>query len=248
MRLKTRNFLTVFDWTRFRRNVTEVEKRKRNQIKTKNFQTVNCHVKHRLGSVSKYSENIICNLSARVLSDTEKFVLFHGLDFCLPPINVKREKIFAEFEVLMGQLFYHSSTSEECLSALKAKTNHLAYAFCITQVHLTGFAMHRICFVAVKSLRSNDEIKITKSDKGLGAVILNKFDYITKMNSILGDASKFQQIEPVETINFMACQKCTKKKSLFDQFYLRLAHCNMLWQNIWQLLLIRFYGFTQTTA
>ena len=41
----------------------------------------------------------------------------------------------------------------------------------------------------------------------------------------------------------MACQKCTKRMSFFDQFYLWLAHCNTLRQNIWQLLLIRFYSF-----
>ena len=52
-----------------------------------------------------------------------------------------------------------------------------------------------------KSLRSNDKIIITKSDKGSGVVILNKSDFITKMNLILDDASKFQQIGSVSTNN-----------------------------------------------
>ena len=34
---------------------------------------------------------------------------------------------------------------------------------------------------------------------GLGVVILNKSDYITKMKLILEDASKFQQIGPIDT-------------------------------------------------
>ena len=59
--------------------------------------------------------------------------------------------------------------------------------------------MHRECFDAIKSLRSNDKIIITKSDKGSGVVILNKSDYITKMKLILNDASKFQQIGPADT-------------------------------------------------
>ena len=112
---------------------------------------------------------------------------------------VKRKKIFAEFEVLMGQLFHHSSKSKECLSALKAKLNHLAHAFCGTQIDLTDFTMHRECFDAIKSLRSNDKIIISKPDKDSGVVILNKSDYITKMNLILNDASKFQQIGPADT-------------------------------------------------
>ena len=200
MRLKTRKFLTFFDWVRFSRYVAEVEERKRNQIKTKPFQTVNWLVKQRFGFVSN-SGNNICNLSTYVLSDTEKFVLSHGLDFCLPPTNVKREKIFAEFEVLMGQLFHHSSKSKECLSALKAKLNRLAHVFCGTQIDLIDFTMHRECFDAIKSLRSNDKIIITKPDKGSGVVILNKSDYISKMNSILNVASKFQQIGPADTNN-----------------------------------------------
>ena len=88
MRLKTRKFLTFFNWMRFSRYVAEVEERKRNQIKTKHFQTVYWLVKQRFGSVSN-SGNNICKLSTYVLSDTEKFVLSHGLDFCLPPTNVK---------------------------------------------------------------------------------------------------------------------------------------------------------------
>ena len=198
MRRKTRKFLTFFHWVRFSRYAAEVEERKRYQIKTKHFQTVNWLVKHRFGSVSN-SGNNICNLSANVLSDTEKFVLSHGSDFCLQPTSVKIEKIFAEFEVLMGQLFHHSSKSKECLSALKAKLNHLAHAFCGTQIDLTDFTMHRECFDAIKLLQSNDKIIINKPDKGSGVVILNKSDYITKMNSILNDASKFQQIGPIDT-------------------------------------------------
>ena len=37
MRLKTRKFLTFFDWVRFSRYLAEVEERKRNQITTKHF-------------------------------------------------------------------------------------------------------------------------------------------------------------------------------------------------------------------
>ena len=86
------------------------------------------------------------------------------------------------------------------LKCFKGKTiNHLAHAFCGTQIDLTEFSMHRECFDAIKSIRSNDKITITKPDIGSGVVILNKSDYITKMNLILNDASKFQQIGPANT-------------------------------------------------
>ena len=75
---------------RFCSYVAEVEEHKRNQIKTKHFQIVNWLVKQQFRSVSN-SENNICNLFSIVLSQSEKFVLARGLDFCLPPTNVKRE-------------------------------------------------------------------------------------------------------------------------------------------------------------
>ena len=56
--------------------------------------------------------------------------------------------------------------------------------------------MHRESLSAIKSLRSYSNILITKPDKGSGLVILNKTDYIKKMNSILGDETKFLTLGP----------------------------------------------------
>ena len=54
------------------------------------------------------------------------------------------------------------------------------------------------CFQAMKSLRSNKDILITKPDKGSGVVILNSTDYIAKMETILCDSNKFICLGPVE--------------------------------------------------
>ena len=62
---------------------------------------------------------------------------------------------------------------------------------------LTDFLMHRECFEAIKYLRLNSAIIIAKPHKGSKVVILNKIDYLTKMNSILNDSSKFLNIGPV---------------------------------------------------
>jgi len=60
--------------------------------------------------------------------------------------------------------------------------------------------MQKECFVAIKSLRNNNNIIITKADKSSALVILDKSDYIAKMNVNL-DNSKFCKIGPVETID-----------------------------------------------
>ena len=50
----------------------------------------------------------------------------------------------------------------------------------------------------LKSLRNNADIVITKADKNNTVVILNKTDYLTKINVIL-NSQKFQEIGPVDT-------------------------------------------------
>ena len=56
------------------------------------------------GTAASVTENSIVNLSKYDLSDTEKFVLARGLEFCLSPSKINRKEVFAEFEVLIRQL------------------------------------------------------------------------------------------------------------------------------------------------
>ena len=58
--------------------------------------------------------------------------------------------------------------------------------------------MYKEHFQATKSLRSNEQILITKPDKGSGVVILNKSNYIQKMGNILDDKTKFFNMGSVD--------------------------------------------------
>ena len=71
--------------------------------------------KKRFGGMLSDKEKHILNLSDYSLSDTENFFLSNGLDCCLPPKSVNREKVFAEFEIYTLNLpgtsqFYPSSS------------------------------------------------------------------------------------------------------------------------------------------
>ena len=82
---------------------------------------------------------------------------------------------------------------------IQARLSDLAHAFCGTPVDLEDyFNMHEEHFQAIKSLRCNQQILITKPDKGFGVVILNKSDYIKKMSSILDDKTKFLSMGSVD--------------------------------------------------
>ena len=134
-----------------------------------------------------------------MLSDTEEFVLGHGLNFCLPPKTVCKEQLFAEFESLWAQLQHHKACSIDTRNALKARLTDLAHSYSESQIEKHDFMMQSECYQAIKSLRRNEKILITRPDKGSGVVILNKNDYVTKMGNILNDASKFECLGPAAT-------------------------------------------------
>ena len=74
----------------------------------------------RFGNALSDTTKHILNLSDYDLSDTESFVLSHGLNFGLAPRYLCKEEIFAKFKSLWAQLLHHSASSVEQRTALKA--------------------------------------------------------------------------------------------------------------------------------
>ena len=58
-----------------------------------------------------------------------------------------------------------------------------------------AFNDYKLFFSILKSLSKDKNVVILKRDKGNGIVLLNKADYISKMNTIIGDTTKFQEIQ-----------------------------------------------------
>ncbi|MGL5707589.1 MAG: hypothetical protein ACRDDF_04915, partial [Aeromonas sp.] len=66
---------------------------------------------------------------------------------------------------------------------------------------------------AIKELRGNKDILITRPDKGDGIVIMNKSDYVEKLNNILSDRNKFQPLTTKDNCSTIEKQltDCLKK-------------------------------------
>ena len=143
---------------------------------------------------NKDSSRHVLNKSDYKLSDTERFALAHGFNFGIPNQNIKREDIFAEFELLYAQLSTHQAVSNEADQALRAGLSDLAHAYCGIPNDVADFHMQRDVLLAIKGLRRNAAIHICKPDKGTGVVIMNKIDYIDKMMDILKDETKFKYL------------------------------------------------------
>ena len=91
------------------------------------------------GSLIRDSSKHVLNLSDYTLSDTERFVLAHGFGLSIPNKNIKREEVFADFELLSEQLSKHYAVSIEADQTMKARLCDLAYADCWASNDLSDF-------------------------------------------------------------------------------------------------------------
>ena len=88
--------------------------------------------------------------------------------------------------------------------------------------------MHKEHFQAIKSLRCNEQIPITKPDKGSGVVILNKSDYIKKMGSVPEDKTKFLNMSGV-----LLHDNTAKNEQKLQNRLLDLANQNILARDVY---------------
>ena len=193
------SFLSFFDWIRFCKYLSILDERSKRKTSNQHLRHLASLKNKRFDNALSDTEKYILNLSQCELSDLERFVLSHGLNFGLPPKSVRKEQTFAEFESLWAQLKHHSAASKEQRDSLKARLADLPCIHCDSKIDAHDFVMKKECFSAINKLRRSDDIIITKPDKVSGVVILNKNDYIKKMDTILLDETKFECIRPTST-------------------------------------------------
>ena len=70
----------------------------------------------------------------------------------------------------------------------------MAQSFVNTTVDSQSFLWQKVHFESVKQLKMNTDIVLTRPDKGAVMIILNRADYISKIDAILGDSSKFLKL------------------------------------------------------
>ncbi len=183
------------------RHLTNVDKTNKAKKVARHDKIIQSLRTKRFGSFDPMSSSVL-NLSNYTPSSSESFVLGLGLKYSIPKRHVQREVVFSEFEYLAGQLYHHKPDSKEGLERFQARLYDVAHSFVGTPIDLSDFRMHKECFAAYKSLRDNQNIIVTKPDKGSGVVILNRCDYISKMTSILSDEAKFKHLGPAAQFDF----------------------------------------------
>ena len=157
--------------------------------------------------------NIITNLSNRQLSTDEISALKQGLDFVLPPTKFDDHTFISNIETYFVNLLGHATDKREYEE--KDDNEVTTYNLTPTQIEYAN-KLRTVCNTfrrtvtksiknqhqqirnikqTLKALSQDKTVVVTRPDKGRGIVILNKQDYIEKINSILSDTTIFEEIE-----------------------------------------------------
>ena len=172
------------------------------------------------------SECVISNFSNRVLSSDEEEALSVGLNFVLTPKKFSLVNHFLPFEKLLFTLnkteFYNKTKERE--SRFKSELKNIAHSsFSRIKNFKLNSNLPKSQIDALKNLSNDKSIVIIKPDKGNGVVVLNKCDYVEKVEGLLLDDSKFKKINKnVNKLMFSLEDKITrflrllKSKNIID--------------------------------
>ena len=151
---------------------------------------------------------VIHNFSSYVLSDDEKSLLAKGLNFSLPPKKLQFADHMTPFELLYKNL-KGCDISQYKMDLLKVDLKKIAYSSFNNYNFLKELNLSHPEYQALKKLSSNKEIVIHKSDKGNSVVIVNRTDYLNRLQEMVDDTTKFQKlnVKPGKDYNFMTKEK-----------------------------------------
>ncbi|CAF1399640.1 unnamed protein product, partial [Didymodactylos carnosus] len=176
---------------------------------------------NKLCSSTKQTPRLISsvkNLSKRTLSENEIKALENGLDYVYPSLRFDEETFISNIETCFVTVL--GRTTDKCDYDEKDSDEDVIYNMSPTQLKFAN-KMRNICdsfrynakrvlskfhsniasiMKTLKNLAKDKSIVITKPDKGRGIVIMDRNEYLTKMNSILSDVRTFKEIKQDPTI------------------------------------------------
>ena len=223
--VKIEKELSFLDWLRFCKFINKTTARQveeRRQKKETTFEKLNTAQN---GDQRVEHEHIV-NLAAIELSEAEKDVLCRGLKFGIPP-RIQKEDVLAEFELAWQQIPKETLTEEkqeECKSSLAG----LAHRFVNSKIDRTGFHLRSDHMMAIGRLKRNEHVIITRPDKGNGVVLLDRADYVRKMNLILGDESKFELLGSADEMD-----RTVQQERALQAFLLRAKNKGDIRQDVY---------------
>ena len=143
------------------------------------------------------ADDLIFNFSNHTLSAAQKSILMKGLNFALPPKKFRHEDYLLNFELLYRNVIESKSLKENELEEFKSKLRTLSFE----SLRFYNRKKQKLVNIseaehnALLELASLDSVIIQKADKGNVIVLVNKKDYLDKMERLLSDTSKFKPMD-----------------------------------------------------
>ena len=97
------------------------------------------------------------------------------------------------------------------LDLLKIDLKKIAYSSFNRYNFLKELNLSRPEYDALKKLSSNKDVVIQKSDKGNSVVVVNRQDYLNRMQEMVDDVSKFEEVRVDEGKDYNFMTKQTKE-------------------------------------
>ena len=124
-------------------------------------------------------DKVVHNASDRTLTEDEKQALALGLNFTVTPKNMPTRDIIAATESTARRL---DSQAVEKLCELCANVSRILQTSSPLKYNLPGSLRK-----ALKNLRMDDTIVTLPADKGNATVVMNRKDYVKKIDTMLAD-------------------------------------------------------------
>ena len=118
-----------------------------------------------------------------------------GPKFCHPRNPPNQLDLEVQFESLFGQVSNLTPSSQLASEHFKSTLVNCCYRYLNYQRNPGKQLLTKNHLSALKDLRSNPNIIISRPDKGAGIVLMDKSDYVDKMHILLSDQTKFRKME-----------------------------------------------------
>ena len=118
------------------------------------------------------------------------------MNFSLPTSHVDKETVFLGFEGFYKQLCHLKPRSKSEETVFKVNLASIAYNYCKLKPDKSNLLDVSEIRKIIRNLKNDENIIISKPDKGSGCVILNKSDYVDKIHDIISDKTKFRLLGP----------------------------------------------------
>ena len=137
-------------------------------------------------------------------------------------------EILTEFEMLQQQISQFKPVSKSAAEGSKSELAAVAREFASSKPEMKGFSLHREHRNVLRDLRANENLVITRPDKGRATAIITKEVYVEKMMDILNDQSKFIRLGPCERYD-----RTAKIEESLQAYLKKLCQNKEITQEVW---------------